>query len=82
MLLICCFFLILCSHCWCFFCESLSGEIAIIIIINGIPKSVTSGKKIVSESIRSKRLNVVIMTIMFHRWDKYRRNSNVSKVIS
>ena len=29
-----------------------------------------------------KRLDVVIMTIMFYRWDKYMRNSNVSKVIS
>ena len=47
-----------------------------------IPKSDTSDKKLVFESIRMKRLNVVIMTIMFHRWDKYRRNSNVSKVIS
>ena len=47
-----------------------------------IPKSDTSGKKFVFESIRKKRLNVVIMTIMFHRWDKNRRNSNVSKVIS
>ena len=49
---------------------------------NDIPKSDTSGKKFVFESIRIKRLNVVIMTIMFHRWDKHRRNSNVSKVIS
>ena len=49
---------------------------------NDIPKSDKSDKKLVSESIRMKRLNVVIMTIMFHRWDKHRRNSNVSKVIS
>ena len=49
---------------------------------NDIPKSDTSGKKIVFEGIRMKRLNVVIMKIMFHRWDKYGRNSNVSKVIS
>ena len=28
-----------------------------------------------------KRLNVVIMTIMLHRWDKYWRDSNVSNVI-
>ena len=46
------------------------------------PKSYTSGKKLVSESLRMKRLNVVIMTIMFRRWDKNWRNSNVSKVIS
>ena len=49
---------------------------------NDIPKSDTSGKKLVSESISIKRLNVAIMTTMFHRWDKHRRNSNVSKVIS
>ena len=49
---------------------------------NDIPMSDTSGKKFVSEGIGMKRLNVVIMTIMFHRWDKYRRNGNVSKVIS
>ena len=49
---------------------------------NDILKSYTSGKKLVSESIRMKRLNVVIMTIMFHRWNKYRRNSDVSKVVS
>ena len=51
-------------------------------MVGHIPKSDTSGKKLVSESIKMKRLNVVIMTIMFHRWDKYMRNSNVSKVIS
>ena len=39
-------------------------------------------KKFMLEKLQSKRLNVVIMTIMFHRWDKHRRNSNVSKVIS
>ena len=33
-----------------------------------IPKSDTSGKKLVSEIIKMKRLNVVIITIMFHRW--------------
>ena len=49
---------------------------------NDIPKPDASGKKLVFEGIRIKRLNVVIMTIMFHIWDKYRRNSNVSKVIS
>ena len=49
---------------------------------NDIPKSDTSGMQLVTESIRMKRLNVVIMTIMFHRWDMYRRNSYVSKVIS
>ena len=49
---------------------------------NGIPMSDTSGKKLVYESIRMKRLNVVIMTIMFDSWDKHGRNSNVSKVIS
>ena len=35
---------------------------------NDIPKSDTSGKKLVYECIRMKRMNVVIMTIMFHRW--------------
>ena len=29
-----------------------------------------------------KRLNVVIMTTMYYRRDKYMSNSNVSKVIS
>ena len=38
-----------------------------------------SDKKFVFKSIRMKRLNVEIMTFMFHRWDKYNRNSNVSK---
>ena len=46
---------------------------------NYIPKSDMSDKKFVFKSIRMKRLNVEIMTIMFHRWDKYNRNSNVSK---
>ena len=48
---------------------------------NDIQMSITSGKELVPKSIRTKRLNVVIMTIMFHRWDMYRRDSNVSKVI-
>ena len=49
---------------------------------NDIQKSNASGKKLVFESIRMKRLNAVIMTIMFHRWHKNRMDSNVSKVIS
>ena len=49
---------------------------------NYIPKSVTSDKKLVFKNIRMKALNVVIMTIMFHIWDKYGRDGYVSKVIS
>ena len=48
---------------------------------NDIPKPDTTGKKLAPENIRMKRWNVVIMTIMFHRWDKYERINNVSMVI-
>ena len=49
---------------------------------NDVPKSNTSDKKLVLDSIIMKRLNMVMIIIMFYRCDKYGRNSNVSKVIS
>ena len=51
-------------------------------VVIDVSKSDTSNNKLVFERIRIKRLNVVIMTIAFHRWDKYRRNGNVGMVIS
>ena len=47
---------------------------------NDVPKSDISNTKLIFEIM--KRLNVVIMTIMSHRWDMYGRNINASKVIS
>ena len=46
-----------------------------------VPKCDTS-KKLVFKSIEMKTLNMAIMKIMLYRLAKYRRDSNVGKVIS